>query len=180
MLKKLHLGCGKIFIPGFIHIDQEPWDHLDYQRNIENLDIFENNSIDMIYTCHSFGYYDDDQALTALKEWYRVLKPCGLLRLATPDFEAISLAYLKFKDLKLVKRLVTGYYQSKGKTMYHKSVYDELTLCDLLQEAGFKNPHRYDWQDTDFAEYDDYSKAYLPHMDKANGILMSLNVEAIK
>ena len=180
MLKKLHLGCGKKFIPCFIHIDQEPWDHLDYQKNIDNLDIFENNSIDMIYTCHSFGYYDDDQALTALKEWYRVLKPGGVLRLATPDFEAISLAYLKFMDLKLIKRLVTGYYQCKGETMYHKSIYDELTLCGLFQDTGFKNPHRYDWQDTDFAEYDDYSQAYLPHMDKVNGILMSLNVEAVK
>ena len=104
----------------------------------------------------------------------------GVLLLATPDFEAISLAYLKFKDLKFVNRLITGYYQSKGKTMYHKSVYDELTLCELLHEAGFKNPHRYDWQDTDFAENDDYSQAYLPHLDKANGILMSLNLEAVK
>ena len=134
----------------------------------------------MIYTCHSFGYFDDGQALTTLKEWYRVLKLGWVVRLATPDFEAISLAYLKFKDLKLVKRLVTGFYNSKGGTVYHKSVYDEFTLYELLQEAGFKNPHRYDWEDTDFAEYDDYSKAFLPHMDKANGILMSLNVEAVK
>ena len=180
MTKKLHLGCGKRYFPGYIHIDREPWDHLDYQRNIENLDIFENNSIDMIYTCHSFVYYDDDQALTALKEWYRVLKPRGLLRLATPDFEAISLAYLKFKDLKLVKRLITGYYKFKSETTYHKSVFDEPTVCSLMQAAGFKNHHRYDWQDTDFAEYDDYSQAYLPHMDKENGILMSLNLEAVK
>ena len=127
MTKKLHLGCGKRFIPGFIHIDREPWDHLDYQRNIENLEIFENNSIDMIYICHCFGAFDDDQAMKALKEWHRVLKPGKLLRLATPDFEAISLAYLKFKNLKLVKRLVTGYYQYKGETIYNKSVYDKLT-----------------------------------------------------
>ena len=29
-------------------------------------------------------------------------------------------------------------------------------------------------------DYDDYSQAYYPHMDKDNGILISLNVEAIK
>ena len=104
----------------------------------------------------------------------------GVVRLATPDFEAISLAYLKFKDLKFVKRLVTGYYQYKGETIYNKSVYDELTLCELLEEAGFKNPHRYEWSETDHAECDDYSQAYLPHMDKASGILMSLNLEAVK
>jgi hypothetical protein len=27
---------------------------------------------------------------------------------------------------------------------------------------------------------DDYSQSYLPHMDKENGTLMSLNLEAVK
>ena len=30
------------------------------------------------------------------------------------------------------------------------------------------------------SDIDDYSQAYIPHMDKDNGTLMSLNVEAIK
>ena len=28
--------------------------------------------------------------------------------------------------------------------------------------------------------YDDYSQSYLPHMDKENGMLMSLNLEGRK
>jgi hypothetical protein len=29
-------------------------------------------------------------------------------------------------------------------------------------------------------EFDDHSQAYLPHMDKENGTLISLNIEAVK
>jgi hypothetical protein len=49
-----------------------------------------------------------------------------------------------------------------------------------MEEAGFKNVKRYDWKKTEHFYVDDYSQAYLPHMDKLNGKLMSLNVEATK
>ena len=45
---------------------------------------------------------------------------------------------------------------------------------------GFERVARYDWRDTEHAEIDDYSQAYVPHMDKENGTLVSLNVQAYK
>lgn len=177
---KLHLGCGKRFIPGFIHIDKDQYEHIDYQHDIRDLSTFKDNSIDLIYACHCFNYFDDDEAKNALKEWYRVLKKGGILRIAVPDFEAIVKVYLKFDDLRLVKRLVTGYYKGKSGVDYHRAVYDEETLTKLLLECGFSKVSRYDWRKTIHARYDDYSQAYLPHMDKENGIHMSLNLEAIK
>jgi len=39
---------------------------------------------------------------------------------------------------------------------------------------------RYDWRQTIHKDYDDVSPAYIPHMDKEHGILISLNVEAEK
>jgi hypothetical protein len=39
---------------------------------------------------------------------------------------------------------------------------------------------KYDWRDTEHSELDDFSQSYLPHMDKDNGKLMSLNIEAVK
>ena len=53
-------------------------------------------------------------------------------------------------------------------------------LEKLLTHEGFKNIHRYDWRKTVHRDYDDFSQAYIPHMDKEHGILMSLNVEAEK
>lgn len=46
--------------------------------------------------------------------------------------------------------------------------------------AGFKDVRRYDWRQTEHKDYDDFSQAYIPHMDKENGLLISLNIEATK
>ena len=52
----------------------------------------------------------------------------------------------------------------------------------VLNEVGFKNIKSWDWQEffKEQKDFDDHSQAYYPHMDKENGILISLNIEAIK
>ena len=64
--------------------------------------------------------------------------------------------------------------------LYHRTVYDFETLRSTLQSAGFREVRRYDWRDTVHKDFDDYSQAYIPHMDKEAGRLISLNVEAVK
>lgn len=63
---------------------------------------------------------------------------------------------------------------------FHSMVFDKRSVTDALKETGFKQVYRYDWRDTEHKDMDDFSQAYLPHMDKDNGLLMSLNIEAIK
>jgi len=62
----------------------------------------------------------------------------------------------------------------------HYNIFDFKTLSSDLIESGFKDVRKYDWRKTEHALIDDYSQAYIPHMDKENGILNSLNVEATK
>ena len=62
---------------------------------------------------------------------------------------------------------------------YHYVTYDFKMLSDTLTELGFKNIKQYNWKETEHADIDDYSKAYLPHMNR-DGLLMSLNIEAQK
>jgi hypothetical protein len=50
----------------------------------------------------------------------------------------------------------------------------------LLETNGFINTKLYDWRLTDHANIDDHSQAYIPHMDKNNGTLISLNVETFR
>jgi len=49
---------------------------------------------------------------------------------------------------------------------------------------GFKNIEKYNWWEfepfTNDPEYDDFSAAYLPHLDKENGRLMTLNLKGKK
>jgi len=101
-----------------------------------------------------------------------------------PDFEALVEVYQKYDELRkvvgpLYGRMVieTGHGH---KTLYHRTVYDFQSLKDVLEGAGFTNVHRYDWRKTVHKDYDDFSQAYVPHMDKKKGLLISLNVEAEK
>ena len=59
-------------------------------------------------------------------------------------------------------------------------IFDFAVLKGGLEAAGFTDIRRYDWRQTEIGELgiDDFSQAYLPHMDKDNGRLMMLNVEA--
>ncbi len=65
-------------------------------------------------------------------------------------------------------------------TCYQSTVYDFSSLKKLLEENGFWNVCRYDWRQTIHKDFDDFSQAYFPHMNKERGLLISLNIEAIK
>ena len=65
-------------------------------------------------------------------------------------------------------------------TIYHKTTYDFNSLENLLIDLGLKEIKKYDWEDTEHSKFDDHSQAYIPHMDKDNGTLISLNVECKK
>jgi len=184
---KLHLGCGKKYIPGFIHIDIADYSHIDYKRDIADLSIFPDESIDLIYCCHALEYFDRQEAQQkVLPEWHRVLRYGGILRLAVPDFEAMVKVYLKYHDLEhrgilgpLYGRLIAETPEGE-RIIYHHTVYDFNSLNNVLGAVGFRNIHRYDWSQTVHRDYDDFSQGYIPHMDNEHGILISLNVEAEK
>jgi len=182
--KKIHLGCGKRYIPGFVHVDLADFAHIDYQHRIDRLPMFEDNSASLIYSCHSFEYFDRQQAKEVLAEWRRVLEPEGVLRLAVPDFEALIKVYEKFGDLNRVLGPLYGRWavpsSNPDSLIYHRTVYDFNSLQDLLIQNGFSEVRRYDWRNTVHKDYDDYSQSYVPHMDKDRGILISLNVEGVK
>lgn len=70
----LHLGAGKRNIPGFTNVDLSNHKHIHFRRNVNNLKIFKNNSVDYIYASHVLEYFDYDNGLKTLREWKRVLK----------------------------------------------------------------------------------------------------------
>ena len=109
------------------------------------------------------------------------LKPVGDKQvLKVPDFFEINKRYTLHQNLAELRGLILG----GGKDEYdiHKSIYDFKKLKALLEDAGFNSVLRYDWRTFDVGQQniDDYSQAYLPHMDKESGQLMSLNIKARK
>ena len=180
---KLHLGCGHRYLEGFIHIDMDDLPHIDYPKtDLSNLSMFDDCSVDLIYTCGSFEYYDREEAVEVLKEWKRVLKPGGVLRISVPDFDAVVQVYNRYHDLDGIGILgpLYGKWKIQGKKyIYHKTVYDEKSLTFLLTSSGYCDIIKYKAEDFLPKGYDDYSLAYVPHMDKS-GIQMQLNLECKK
>lgn len=177
---RLHLGCGKRnFGNGWIHVDASDFPHIN-SKDIINLSV-DDNSVDVIYASHVIEYFDRDEVIHLLHGWKRKMKDGATLRLAVPDFEMMSNLYVE-KRIKLTSILgpMYGKMQSGENLIYHKTVYDFESLSQVLHSVGFKNVRRYDWRQTDHAKFDDHSQSYLPHMDKENGTLISLNVECDK
>ena len=81
-------------------------------------------------------------------------------------------------DFKSVQALFYG--GQKYDFDFHYHAWSEDTLTEALLNTGFEKVERYDWSKTEHFYVDDYSQSYLPHMDKKNGKLMSLNIQAIK
>jgi len=175
---RLHLGCGPKYIPGWLHVDVADYPHVTIRHAIDSLPMILDGTVETIYICHAFEHFMRREAPRVLREWYRVLAPRGVLRLAVPDFAAITAHYQEHHDLAAVWGLLFG--RQDGLYGFHHAVWDYTALEQVLFDAGFTRIKRYDWRETEHAWLDDYSQAYLPHMDKEHGRLMSLNIEAAK
>jgi len=175
---KLHLGCGSRYIPGYIHIDVVNYPHIDHVATIDCLSFISDDSVDVIYNCHVLEHFKRREVTRVLKEWHRVLKPGGVLRTSVPNFSSICEVYQRYGDL----GMVIGPLFGRQDYLYniHYNVFDFASLRNNLAEAGFTAVRQYDWRETEHAHLDDYSQAYVPHMDKDMGILISLNVECEK
>jgi predicted SAM-dependent methyltransferase len=175
---KLHLGCGDKIIPGFVNVDIRPLEGVDLVSDIGTLPEIEDNTVDLIYISHVLEHLDRYTVLKAMKRWHILLRQGGTLRIAVPDFSQIAKLYVEGVDLQHFIGLLYGgqNYQYN----FHHYIWDYKNMETDLQQAGFKDIHRYDWRETEHHNIDDYSQSYYPHMDKENGVLLSLNVEAKK
>ena len=175
------MGCGiRNFGKEWVHIDGGEHSHLDY-NSIVDLKQFQDNSVDLIYASHVIEYFDREEIITLLTEWKRILKKSATLRIAVPDFGAMAKLYLNSAyPLDNFLGPLYGKMEMSGSKIYHKTVYDFDSLQRILEFCGFSDVKRYDWKNTEHNSIDDHSQAYLPHMDKENGTLISLNMECIK
>lgn len=178
--KKLHLGCGSRHIPGWFHVDAVNYPHVDHQGRVEDLSFLASASVEIIYASHVLEHFGRQTYLNVLREWRRVLVPGGILRLSVPDFAVAASLYLSGtlpRGIEDVRGLVSG--GQRNELDFHAMVFDKQDLTRALHAAGFSSVRTWDWRSTEHAWLDDYSQAYLPHMDKTSGTLVSLNLEAI-
>ena len=105
---KLHLGCGKRHIPGYIHIDAVEYPHVDHVATIDNLSFIPDASVEVIYNCHVLEHFKRKEVERVLNEWNRVLQPGGLLRISVPDFATLCEVYQRYGKLDMVVGALFG------------------------------------------------------------------------
>jgi len=168
---KLHLGCGRRRLKGYANIDILPTVEPDIVGDITRLETFEDDSASLIYASHVFEHIPRPFVLDTLREWRRVLKPGGILRVSVPDFMVLAELYL-YDGISMWRVIgpLAGRQDYPANT--HYMIYDYEYLAWTLGQAGFYDIQRwYPMSDLPVG-FDDYSKA------KINGRLISLNLEA--
>jgi len=171
----IHLGCGLQNDTRYINVDGVAFPHVHYAGEVEKLPMFKNNFADLIYACHVLEHISHQEMIKVLTEWQRVLKRGGVLRLSVPDFEKIIAIY-EAENESITKIIQPLMGTQEGKYDFHKTIFNEKYLSNLLIEAGFSKVRLWNPEDAEYYDFNDWASTKLVH-DKYP---ISLNLEAIK
>jgi predicted SAM-dependent methyltransferase len=157
-IRKLQIGAGRNLLDGWLNTDLFP-----VSGNVVFLDAtkafpFPGSTFDYAISEHQIEHITYYQALFMLGEIFRVLKPGGRIRIATPDLQVyIELYAFPNDELRqtFVKWSVDRYYPKVGiyrapfvinNAFYnhgHRFLYDKKTLQDAMEQVGFTTIQRY-------------------------------------
>lgn len=159
-IKKLQIGCGNNILLGWLNTD------LIYEKNkVAYLDAgmqfpLPDKGFDYIFSEHIFEHLTFTQGLNMVKECFRVLKPGGRLRLATPDLDFLiklyndpdkkpHKEYIKWSTNLHLQEISKQYDEDEYSAAFvvnnffrdwdHEVIYNYEGLELVLKKAGFAN-----------------------------------------
>ena len=150
---KLNLGCGNKLYPikdNWINVDivtpkELPEGVVFVEANLLELP-FENDHVDEIHAYHVIEHFYRSDVPAVLAEWFRVLKPGGVVVLEQPDIvkcAANIIHGMTQGDLEEVNRLgILGFFgdgSSDQPYMSHKWGWYPQSLGSVLDSVGFIN-----------------------------------------
>ena len=127
---------------------------------------FPDSCADAIYASHCLEHIYPEEVITTLTDWYRIMKPGGLLEIYVPDPRFVTQGIddqirknenVRDKSLKEVAGLLIGH--GTNPYDYHYIAFDNKLLNDSVEEAGF---------------------SITSTNSRAPGIIFDLGVQAIK
>jgi len=147
--------------------------HKDLARkHIHSLDLrlgipFTDDSIYYIYTSHTLEHISKTSAQELMREAHRTLKRGGIIRVCVPDLEqAVKL----YQQGNRTEALAYFFPDSEFEFHQHKYMYDFALLKQLLEDSGFKDVRRCEYQ-----------QGLMPDLDRLdNRPMQTLFVEAAK
>lgn len=151
---KLNLGCGTDYKKGWVNIDNNSDENikkLDKNLNLTQPLPYKDNSVDYIFHEHFIEHLTVEEGQSSLKDCLRVLKPGGVMRIATPDLEVTVDKYVNvpLKKDPVIQKFGMDFIKTRAERINigfrwwgHKWLYDWEELERRLREAGAKNIKR--------------------------------------
>jgi predicted SAM-dependent methyltransferase len=147
---KLNVGAGVKRKQGWVNVDLHP--AADIKTDARRKLPFRSNSASIIYSEHFFEHLEyPEEAMTFLSESFRVLAPGGSFSVGVPDTELCLRAYLdgcfspqllgltEVEWCKTPMQYLNFLFHQGGE---HRQLYDFATLSSVLQNAGFVDVRR--------------------------------------
>ncbi|MDD5449327.1 MAG: hypothetical protein PHO42_01845 [Candidatus Omnitrophica bacterium] len=153
----LDVGCGTKLHTNFVTLDYHWVPNLDLCWDITKGLPLADKSFLGIYTEHCLEHFIYSTTIKIFRDFLRLLKPNGNLRIILPDAELYIDLYQQGKsgiDVKFPYKMSARDETSDGKTPmmevaraiggdgFHRSAYDYRTLQIMLKQAGFVDIRR--------------------------------------
>ena len=172
-MRYLHIGCGTNILPKpFENLDGREFEGVDHVSSASDLKQFDDETFDMVYASHILEHHPRNEVESVLKEWVRVVKVDGIVRISVPSFKSATQIYDKTGKLDNILGPLSG-----GQTYdyeFHYCLFDERTLTALMKKCGLTAIHPWLYTRTRHSDYWDFSQAVT------HGIQVSLNLEGRK
>jgi predicted SAM-dependent methyltransferase len=141
-MTKLHIGCGKDIKHGYENIDLHEG---PIKMSMESLK-YPSNSVDEILSNHALEHIEHIKTEIVLKEWYRVLKPNGILKFTIPDTKEVLRRWINDDRIDSYwYKALWGQQNSLGQ--YHYNGFTKKKINTLLIKNGFKIIKLFDYSD---------------------------------
>ena len=134
---RLEIGAGKCPTPGYTHLDIVAYDHIEIVADGRAIPLSDESCIE-VYSHWVLEHFTHEELPDVLKEWMRVLKPDGELRIVTSNQKAINKAWEE-REIAWEEwiRLTFGERPDTYENC-HKVGFTPLFLRKLLKGVGLK------------------------------------------
>jgi len=156
----INYGCGLLRCNHMINLDGWRSSATDFVFDLRQKLCCPSNIVDGIYSEHFLEHIDYLYAVRILREFFRILRPGGCIRLVLPDLLTFSQAYLddnvsffkacyQFTPSTFPELEIENSCQGLNSIFYnhsHKYIWDFPSLRSALIDIGFSVVNRCSWR----------------------------------
>lgn len=143
---KLHLGCGQVYLDGYVNIDYPLSEHTVQQKSVadEFHDLtnmrYKAGTIEEVRLHHVFEHFPRTQAIALVASWHSWLQKNGRVHIEVPEFDATAEIFLNpktpAKDRHVAIRHIFG--SNEAAWAVHYDGWNEWRFRELFKAFGFK------------------------------------------